>query len=166
MEAGDVATQLRVLGEIALAMLLGGVVGIEREWRGKPAGMRTLMLISGAACFFTGIGEILVLEFRPVAAGADLRPDPLRILEAVVAGVSFLGAGAIIRHTNGGSGIEGLTTGASMLFVAAVGVSVATLNVVAAAGAALLVLAVLAGLGPVEGWIARRRAARDARRPT
>ncbi len=87
--------------------------------------------------------------------GGLVRSDPVRIIEAVVTGVSFLGAGTIVLR-RGKRQVEGLTTAASILFTAAVGVCVALSQVVLAIGATVLVLITLRGLGLLEGWLGRR----------
>jgi putative Mg2+ transporter-C (MgtC) family protein len=134
--------QVAVLGNLLLAMLLGAVVGWERELSDKPAGFRTHMLVAGAAALFVAIGDILVAV--QVADTGTVRTDPIRIVEAVITGVSFLGAGTII-HMRGSGRVEGLTTGASLLFVAGVGICVGIHQLLLAAGATLLVLLVLVG---------------------
>jgi putative Mg2+ transporter-C (MgtC) family protein len=133
--------QLRVLGELVLAMALGAVVGWEREVADKPAGLRTHMLIAGAAALFVALGNRLLAGFAADAGRSLVQADPLRIVEAVVAGVSFLGAGTIIRGPKGQ--VEGLTTAASLLFTAALGVSVAVSLYVIAVGATLLLFVTL-----------------------
>ncbi len=132
--------QLYLLGEIIIAMLLGGVIGIERETNDKPAGLRTHMLVSGAAALFVGLANLMVLEFT--VNQNLLNIDPIRVIEAVVAGVSFLGAGTIFRRGNE-PGVEGLTTAASLLFSAGIGVCVGSNQLILAAGATLLALLTL-----------------------
>ena len=148
--------QLYLLASVALAMLLGGAIGLERELADKPAGMRTHMMLAGAAALLVGLGSALVDTFNRTLAGESLRVDPIRIIEAVVTGVSFLGAGTIIRR-GAERHVEGLTTAASMLLVAAIGVCVALQQLVVAVGATALTLVVLRGLARVERWITRRR---------
>lgn len=140
-------SELAILGNILLAMVLGGVIGWEREIADKPAGFRTHMLVSGAAALFVVIGDILVA--LQASDTATVRTDPIRIVEAVITGVSFLGAGTIIQLRNRDQ-VQGLTTGASLLFVAAVGICVAIGQYVLAVGATLLVLIVLLGGRLVE----------------
>ena len=98
--------QLIALAHIGLAMLLGAVIGYEREWQRKPAGLRTHMLVSGAAAFLVTLGEVIILQHdRPELVPA-VRADPLRILSAVITGVGFLGAGTIIRRQRGEEHVE------------------------------------------------------------
>jgi putative Mg2+ transporter-C (MgtC) family protein len=135
---------------VGLAMVLGAIIGFEREVEEKPAGLRTHMLVAGAAALFVALVDVVVERFG-VGLGVDLvRSDPVRIIEAVVTGISFLGAGTIILR-RGKQQVEGLTTAASILFTAAVGVCVALAQFVLAVGATLLVLGTLRGVGLLEG---------------
>jgi putative Mg2+ transporter-C (MgtC) family protein len=129
--------ELKVLGYVALSLLLGGIIGLEREWADKPAGLRTHMLVAGAAAFLTSMGEILIANLD--VPESLIRSDPVRIIEAIITGISFLGAGTIIRH-KGENEIEGLTTAASLLFAAAIGIGVAEEQFVLAGGTVFLIL--------------------------
>jgi putative Mg2+ transporter-C (MgtC) family protein len=148
--------ELKILACVALAILLGAVIGLEREFEGKPAGLRTHMLVAGAAALLVTLGDVVVEHFAVDVGGQLVRSDPVRIIEAVITGVSFLGAGTILRR-GGLSQVEGLTTAASILFTAAVGVSVALSQFVIALGATGLVLVTLRGVGHVERRLERRR---------
>ncbi len=144
--------QLAVLATIACAMALGGVIGFERELRNRPVGFRTHMLVAGAAALLVGLGQLLVARYaQQHYDDAIWRADPLRLVEAVVAAVGFLGAGAIFRR-GGGDGVAGLTTAASLLMVAAIGIAAGLQAWLLAFGATLLALAVLR----VLAWVERR----------
>ena len=112
--------ELVMVLRLLLAAVLGGAIGAQREWSGKPAGLRTMALLSIGAALFTIISG---LGFT----GAD----PARIAAGVVTGIGFLGAGAIL-HRHGG--VEGLTTAATIWVSAGVGL---------AAGVGLYLLAVI-----------------------
>lgn len=132
-----------MLMRMVFAVLLGGMIGWEREIHTKAAGLRTHILISLAACLFT----LLAFELMSIdTEGREyLRMDPLRLIEAVTAGVAFLAAGSII--TSGGK-VHGLTTGASMWMCGAVGL---------ACGLGKLPLALLAtAVAIVVLWLLRR----------
>ena len=148
--------QFEVLGEVALAMLLGGVIGFEREIADKPAGFRTQMLVAGAAALLVGLADSMLLRFI-VEGRTSVTADPIRIVEAIVTGISFLGAGTIFRR-NASEQVQGLTTAASILLCAAVGISVALRQFVLAIGVTLLALVVLRGLTFVERWLDRKKA--------
>ncbi|MFS8609689.1 MAG: MgtC/SapB family protein [Gammaproteobacteria bacterium] len=115
--------QLEVALKVVIAGLLGGIVGLERELANRPAGLRTHALLASAAALLVGLGDVLVDRFAEETLPGVLRADPLRIVEAIVTGVAFLGAGTIFRHREERI-VEGLTTGASLLLVAAVGIAV------------------------------------------
>ncbi|MGI8587038.1 MAG: MgtC/SapB family protein [Chloroflexia bacterium] len=104
----DLVMMLRIL----MAFLLGGLVGWERQRKGRPAGLRTHMLVAaGSACFT--VASIYGFD------GLGTNRDPARLAAQIVAGVGFLGAGVIFRT---GSGVGGLTTAASIWITAALGV--------------------------------------------
>lgn len=136
----SILPQLQVLGYIALALVLGGVIGYERERADKPAGLRTHMLVAGVAAFMVNIVDLLVLSSN--LDHSLLRSDPVRIVEAIITGVSFLGAGTILRRKDAGD-IEGLTTAATLLYVTGIGIAVGVHQLVLAVGLTLLGLAVL-----------------------
>ena len=149
------AMQFEIIGEVALAMLLGGVIGFEREMADKPAGFRTQMLVAGAAALLVGLGDALLLRFLSEGK-ANVTADPIRIVEAIVTGISFLGAGTIFRRSSSEQ-VQGLTTAASILLCAAVGISVALRQFVLAVGVTLLALIVLRGLTGIEKKFARKK---------
>lgn len=149
-------TQLQIIGEVALAILLGGVIGFEREMADKPAGLRTHMLIAGASALLTGIGGVMLVHFQTSLNSEALRSDPLRIIEAIITGVSFIGAGTIIRRSRG-EHVEGLTTAASMLFSAVQGICVALHLFLLAACSTAAALWVLRGLGWAERYAEKKR---------
>lgn len=132
--------ELQILGEMILAMVLGGTIGYERETADKPAGLRTHMLVAGSAALLTGLGRTIVMQIG--LEESSVQTDPIRIIEAVITGVTFLGAGTIIRNRSKNQ-VEGLTTAASLLFVGALGIGVALNQFVLTVGATLLVLVTL-----------------------
>jgi putative Mg2+ transporter-C (MgtC) family protein len=126
----------RAAARLLLALLLGAVIGWEREVRDRAAGLRTHMLISVAAAMFT----IVAMELTnfPNNGGGELRIDPLRLIEAVTAGVAFLAAGSIIISKGN---VRGLTTGASMWLAGAIGLaSGAGSGILATMGTALALI--------------------------
>jgi putative Mg2+ transporter-C (MgtC) family protein len=137
--------RLELLVQLVLAVVLGGAVGIERELRGKPAGLRTNILICVGATLFT------VLSYRL----SENRGDPGRVAAQILTGVGFIGAGTIL-HLRGA--VTGLTSAATIWVVAAVGMALGTRAYVEALGATLLIMLVLAGLGPLEGFLSRQAA--------
>ena len=154
-------SQLQVLGEVVLAALLGALIGIDRELADKPAGLRTHMLVAGAAALLLGVSDALVQHFalstdiNLIRAGM-IRADPFRVIEAIITGVSFLGAGTIIRRERAEQ-VEGLTTAASILFSAGVGICVALRQRLLAAGVTILALLILRGVKLIDRWMDRWR---------
>jgi putative Mg2+ transporter-C (MgtC) family protein len=122
---------------LALAAALGGVIGLEREYHHKPAGLRTNMLIALGSALFS----ILSVQ---LGAGAG---SPDRVAAQIVTGIGFLGAGAILRS---GENIHGLTTAATIWVNAAIGMAAGLGSYVVATGAAALTLVVLAILPFIE----------------
>lgn len=140
----DISAELQMLGKIVLAALLGGLVGLEREFAEKPAGLRTHMLVGATAAFFVLLGGHMLDTFEPRDI---LTADPVRVVEAIVVGISFLGAGTILKYNQQGERVvEGLTTSASILSVAAIGIAVALNVFVLALGVTLLNLFINWGL--------------------
>lgn len=119
----DILNSLRMepgLAEICLrlacAMLVGLVIGTEREYTNRPAGMRTHILVALGACVVSLTGQMLFNTYSPLGA----TPDPARLSAQVITGVGFLGAGTIMRE---GATVKGLTTAASVWTVACLGVA-------------------------------------------
>jgi putative Mg2+ transporter-C (MgtC) family protein len=110
--------QLWVVAEVLYAIILGSFIGAERRKADKPAGTRTHALVAGAAALVTAISAAAV-----EAAGIG---DPTRGLHAVITGIGFLGAGAIMTPNGGNGSLTGLTTAASVFFTAAIGGAVAS----------------------------------------
>ena len=137
---------------LVAALALGAVLGLEREMHAKPAGLRTHMLVSMAACLFILVSQ--QLASMSFGAEAEMRVYPLRLIEAVTAGVAFLAAGAIF--TSGGQ-VRNITTGASMWMAGAIGLACGSGQMPLAAMAAFIVVIVLAGIG----WLEKKMGTRD-----
>jgi putative Mg2+ transporter-C (MgtC) family protein len=146
----EIARILRVdlLVKLSLAVFLGGIIGFEREIAGKPAGLRTNILICiGAALLMDVSTRIGVINGQRVG-------DPARIAAQIVSGVGFLGAGTIMQAKGV---VTGLTSAATIWVVAAIGMTVGAGFYIEGIGAGLLVTFVLAGLGGLEHWVRRAR---------
>ena len=154
---------MEVLGEVALAMLLGGLIGIEREIADKPAGFRTHMLVAGSAALLVGLGHFLLETFLIDVENEGIRSDPIRIVEAIVTGVSFLGAGTIFR--GGDPEVRGLTTAASILLSSAVGICVALSEFTLAIGVTALAVLTLRGLKFLERRVSPRKRKKPQQEP-
>lgn len=141
--------ELVFLLHVLLSAVLGGIVGLEREWRQKPAGLRTHMLIAAAATTIFFLGDQILVDYTAKYDGNVLAPDPMRLLQSVALGISFIGAGTIIKNKTKGEP-QNLTTAASVLFVAMVGCAVALELYITAVGLTVLSLVVTAGLRKIE----------------
>lgn len=123
------STDIEIIIRFLLAILWGGIVGAEREYKGKAAGFRTTIMISFGACFFT---------IMSIAIGGDANPD--RIASNIVTGLGFLCAGVIFKSDNH---INGITTAATVWAVAAVGMGIGGGYYIASASGSLLILFIL-----------------------
>jgi len=145
------AMQLELGLRLTLGLVLGAIIGFERELHRQPAGFRTHSLVALGAALFT-----------IVSAHAFVGPmvDPTRIAAQIVSGIGFIGAGTILQHRGS---IRGLTTAASLWSVAAIGTAAgAGLHVMAVVGT-VLILVVLALLDRVEAFVTRRLGLRPDR---
>jgi putative Mg2+ transporter-C (MgtC) family protein len=132
---------------LSLAIVFGGAIGIDREFRQKAAGLRTHILVALAAAIFTLITFEIFFEMQEITQ--DPRSDAIRIIEAVTAGVAFLAAGTIIQSRGA---VQGLTTGASMWLAGAVGLACGGGFYVIALLGTVLALIVLIVLGKLETY--------------
>jgi putative Mg2+ transporter-C (MgtC) family protein len=128
---------------LLLAAGLGAVIGLERELRQKPAGLRTNILIAVGSALFTTIS----FQVAGMSGTAD------RIAAQIVTGVGFLGAGAILH---GAGNVHGMTTAATIWVNAAVGMAAGAGYFAMASIATVITLVVLAVLAPLERWVERR----------
>ncbi len=137
-----------------LALVLGGIVGFERETHNRPAGFRTHILVS--------VGSALVMLVSAYGFSGEMSyfgegVDPSRIAAQVVTGVGFLGAGTILRH---GNTVTGLTTAATLWIVSGIGLAVGIGFYPGAAFATLMVLVSLILLRSLESYFARKKSLR------
>ena len=133
--------------QLLLAIFLGALIGLEREWRKKEAGIRTFSLISFSTCLFMIVGLHLV-TFSKLLGSVGVRVDPAIIIQGILVGIGFIGAGLIIQKE---FHVEGLTTAAGLWATAGIGVLVGIGEYGLAVIGALLIVGVLAGLGYIEG---------------
>ena len=140
----DAARLTRIVLRLGLAAVLGGVLGFERERSGKSAGLRTHMLVALGSALFVLI---------PQQAGMTDN-DLSRVLQGLVAGVGFLGAGAILKSEADGE-VKGLTTAAGLWLTAAIGVAAGLGREATAAVSTALTLGILAVVPRVAGYFQR-----------
>lgn len=109
------------IGKLLIAAVLGGIIGWERERRGRPAGLRTHILVCIGVTLMMVVSEHIFHRYKTFAADSIIRVDPARIAAQVVTGIGFLGAGTIMRFK---TTVRGLTTAASLWVVAGIGLAV------------------------------------------
>lgn len=153
----NISFQIDMITTVLIAVLIGGMIGLERELAGKPAGFRTHMLVAGAAAFFVKLTHVLITT--PVGMNTSntviIQTDPVRIIQAIIVGFSFIGAGTIIQRKSE-ERIEGLTTAASILFTTGIGIAVAYNQYLASIGVALIILIVNIIFNYIPDWIKNR----------
>lgn len=158
MEPADVLSRLPPLWPLVItpqdaafrlgaALLLGAMIGVERERKDRPAGLRTYMIVSLASALFTIVAFEMFDRVSDMAGEGNLGADPLRLLEAVTAGVAFLAAGTMIRREGD---VKGVTTGAGLWLSGAMGIACGQAMYGLALMAAVLALIVLALVRLVE----------------
>lgn len=136
--------ELEFLPRLLVAFVVGGVIGAERQRRGKPAGLRTHVLVATASAVLMSLAELL---HEAIPTGAS---DPARIAQGVLAGIGFIGAGTIVRQ---GDVVIGLTTAGTIWMAAALGLAAgAGFYVLALSGMALSLLAINV-LGRLDRWL-------------
>ncbi len=141
--------RLDLLLKLTIAILLGGLIGLEREIAGKPAGLRTNILICVGSALISDVSVRIGLLDGGARVG-----DPARLAAQIVSGVGFLGAGTIMQARGT---VIGLTSAATIWVVAAIGIAIGAGFFVEATGTGLLVAAVLSGLGRLEQRLRRAR---------
>lgn len=142
---------LTMVGRLGLALVVGAMVGFEREVEAKPAGFRTLALVSVGSCLFALLSLDLVHAWQDTA---NLRLDPIRVVAGLIGGIGFLGAGAIIESRGS---VEGMTTAAGIWVTGATGMACGIGSYWLAVSGAVFALVILRGLGVLERWYVRRR---------
>ncbi|MGM0581404.1 MAG: MgtC/SapB family protein [Bacteroidota bacterium] len=131
--------ELLILLNVGIAALLTGLIGLEREANDKPAGFRTNMIVGASSALLLSLGGILVEHYIESGLGDIIQPDPTRILEAIILGISFIGAGTILKAKDENK-VYYLTTAATVLFSAGIGIAVALEQYVLSITATLLLL--------------------------
>lgn len=144
-DIADVSQLTTILLRLTIAALLGGILGFEREQQGKAAGVRTHMLVALGSALFV---------FVPQQMGVS-DADLTRVLQGLVAGIGFLGAGSIIKG-HGDSQIQGLTTAASIWLTAAIGMAAGTGREATALLSTLLAYVILTLMPQVVGFFELR----------
>lgn len=130
--------QLWSLLDVFIACILSGAIGYEREMHHKPAGFRTQMIVGGASAFLVRLADVSIDRYELMHKDV-LDADPIRIIQAIIIGVSFIGAGTIVKQ-KGDKDIAYLTTAATALFSAGIGIGVGFRQYILSSGVTLLVI--------------------------
>lgn len=131
-------TQLWSLLDVCIACILSGAVGYEREMHQKPAGFRTQMIVGGASAFLVRLADVSIDRYALMYKDI-LDADPIRIIQAIIIGISFIGAGSIVKQT-GDKDVAYLTTAATILFSAGIGISTGLRQYILSFGVTILVV--------------------------
>lgn len=134
---------------MVVAVVCGTIIGAEREWRGKPAGLRTNIMICLGAAIFTLISAQIAAAYNG---------DATRVAAQIVTGIGFIGAGAIIRAEGG---VHGLTTAATIWLVAAIGMCCGAGFYFLAGTSTAIAFLILLGLAPLDTYLAKLRGRKD-----
>lgn len=137
-----------VFGKLLIAAILGGFIGWEREKRGRPAGLRTHLLLCVGVTLMMLVSEHIFVHYQVYESDSVLRIDPARIAAQVVTGVGFLGAGTIMRFR---ASVRGLTTAASLWIVSGIGLAVGSGFILPAIFTTIIAITTLIFLPKVEG---------------
>ena len=148
IEGWPVGNLILVAIAILLSVLLCGIVGIEREWKGRSAGLRTHLLVGVGSCI------IMIISIYGFPAVFGEKRDVARLAAQIITGVGFLGAGAIIHRNDG---IKGLTTAGTIWIVMAIGIACGSFNFVIAILATLVIMVVLTVFTKVEAKISNKK---------
>jgi putative Mg2+ transporter-C (MgtC) family protein len=148
--------ELTILIHVIIAAFLSGIIGFEREKSNKPAGIRTNMLVGGAVALLVALGKIIVIEFSQSELSEFVNVDPTRIIQAIIVGISFIGAGMVLQieveHK-----IKYLTTAATILFSTGIGISVALHQYVLSIGITLFILFINFILAWLSGFLNKKK---------
>ncbi|HDY66842.1 MAG: MgtC/SapB family protein [Candidatus Scalindua sediminis] len=139
-----------VFGKLLIAAVLGGLIGWERERRGRPAGLRTHLLVCLGVTLIMLVSEHIFVQYQVYKQDSILRIDPARIAAQVVTGIGFLGAGTIMRFKGS---VRGLTTAASLWVVAGIGLAIGSGFIIPAIFTAFIAIMTLILLPKVESEI-------------
>lgn len=139
--------EIDILLKVVVAVCLGGIIGIEREIAKKPAGIRTHMFVAGTATLLIALSMVLINDFNQ--SFGKVQSDPVRVIEAIIVGISFIGAGTVLKSEKDHS-VYYLTTAASILFAAGIGITVALERYALAICLTILVILINAAVGNIE----------------
>jgi putative Mg2+ transporter-C (MgtC) family protein len=148
----EIQDQLIILLKVIIASILAGTVGYEREMEKKPAGLRTHMIMGGSATLIIALGEVLTINMMDSEAGSVIHADPIRLIQGMIIGLSFIGAGTILKLQEQQK-VKFLTTAASLFFSTAIGIGIAADQYVLCIGVAIFIFLINHFVGKIEKYI-------------
>ena len=140
--------ELSILLHVIIASFLSGLIGFEREKVDKPAGIRTNMLVGGGVALLVSLGKIIVEDYNQSGLSEFISADPTRVIQAIIVGISFIGAGIVLQIEKAYK-IKYLTTAATILFSSGIGISIALQQYYLGVGVTVFILFV----NYIMGWI-------------
>ncbi len=139
---------------IGIAACLGALIGLEREIAGKPAGLKTHIFVAAGSALLMLLSRFVLDDFQRQEGDDVVTTDPVRVIQAIIVGISFLGAGTIVHER--GRNVEGLTTAASIYLTAGIGIAVALKRAGLAVSVTLGALGILLLIGFAESRLRRQ----------
>lgn len=150
----DWSADINGLVQIGIAAALGALVGLEREIAGKPAGLKTHIFVAAGSALLMLLSRLVLDDFQSREGVDVVRTDPVRVIQAIVVGISFLGAGTIVHER--GRNVEGLTTAASIYLTAGIGIATALRHTGLAVAVTLGAVGIQLLVGFAEDHLRRR----------
>ncbi|MFW6224658.1 MAG: MgtC/SapB family protein [Bacteroidota bacterium] len=145
----NILNEFHILLHVIIAAVLSGIVGFEREKSHKPAGIKTNMMVGGAVALLVLLGEIIVFKYSNAGLTNFIQTDPTRIIQAIIVGVSFIGAGTVLQNKREQE-IRYLTTAATFLFSTGIGIAVALQQYILAGGVTIFTVIINIFIGWVN----------------
>ncbi|QEH45130.1 MgtC/SapB family protein [Aggregatibacter actinomycetemcomitans] len=152
IEASARDSHFFIFAKMAFAMILGGIIGLERELKAKPVGVKTCMIIAVTTCVLTIVSIQSAEHYAQVSE--NIRTDPMRLAAQVISGIGFLGAGVILRKHN--DAISGLTTAAIIWAAAGIGIASGAGFYFDAMVATIMILIAIRLSPYVHNWVRHR----------
>ena len=153
----DLLNELHILLNVLIASILSGIIGLEREFYAKPAGTKTNMIVGGSVALLVSLGKLITVYFNKANLGNDMvEVDPTRVIQAIIVGISFIGAGTVLQIKSEQK-IKYLTTASVILFSTGVSIAVALHHYVLAVGCTLLILSIHLLIRKLNFWLRKNK---------
>jgi putative Mg2+ transporter-C (MgtC) family protein len=152
----NILNELYILLHVVIASVLSGIIGFEREKSHKPAGIKTNMMVGGAVALLVLLGEIIVVKYSNAGLHDFIQTDPTRVIQAIIVGVSFIGAGTVLQSQREQE-IRYLTTAATFLFSTGIGIAVALQQYILASGITTFTIIINLSIGLINKKIRKNK---------